>query len=336
MSLFDLAVASGTTTMEDLNKLPLFMTELDTEENVALEALQALAYDGTPEEVATNFKNQGNDMYKAKRYKDAYEYYTKGIQAKPEEALVVTLYLNRAQASLAVKNFRKCVNDCRVVMQHGFNQKAAFKMGKAFLGMGRLAESKETLEYSLKVKADADTSKLLDSVTSQMAEAKRKQEAADRKKAVAQAHTDILADTLGLRGFSFVASSTPLEALALFPLHLEDPVDPELQVIMPAMVMFPLQDQFDIVGEVGELTSVGELVQSLEVARYGLSKVDVYMETIGGGLVRIGAKKTFHELLLGEPQVPLMDRALRLYVVDRASRDWATTWDKKAAMLRRQ
>ncbi|ORX79170.1 hypothetical protein K493DRAFT_100969 [Basidiobolus meristosporus CBS 931.73] len=36
----------------------------DSEENATLLALQSLAYDGTAEEVAENFKNQGNDCFK--------------------------------------------------------------------------------------------------------------------------------------------------------------------------------------------------------------------------------------------------------------------------------
>ena len=44
--------------MKELDSVPLFMRDLPTEENTALEALQTLAYDGPPDEVAENFKNQ--------------------------------------------------------------------------------------------------------------------------------------------------------------------------------------------------------------------------------------------------------------------------------------
>ncbi|KAK9488563.1 hypothetical protein V1527DRAFT_456986 [Lipomyces starkeyi] len=72
--------------MKDLNRLPLFMTEVDTTDgeggsNLALEALQALAYEGTLFEIASNFKTQGNDCFKSKQYKDAVEYYGKAIAA---------------------------------------------------------------------------------------------------------------------------------------------------------------------------------------------------------------------------------------------------------------
>ncbi|KAK9389837.1 hypothetical protein V1515DRAFT_591992 [Lipomyces mesembrius] len=76
--------------MKDLNRLPLFMTEVDTTDgeggsNLALEALQALAYEGTPFEIASNFKTQGNDCFKIKQYRDAAEYYGKAIALMTEK-----------------------------------------------------------------------------------------------------------------------------------------------------------------------------------------------------------------------------------------------------------
>ena len=48
-------------------------------DNVELDALRALQYEGTPAEVAQGFKEQGNDAVRMKRWKDAKEYYSKGI-----------------------------------------------------------------------------------------------------------------------------------------------------------------------------------------------------------------------------------------------------------------
>ncbi|KAL8688927.1 MAG: hypothetical protein Q9218_005283 [Villophora microphyllina] len=79
-----------------MKRTPLFMTDLedsvdDQEENVELEALKALQYEGTRSEVALGFKERGNEMVAEKRWKDAQEFYTKGIAAlkapaQPEES----------------------------------------------------------------------------------------------------------------------------------------------------------------------------------------------------------------------------------------------------------
>ncbi len=62
---------------------PLFMTESDmpqnVEENPFLMAIQSLIYDGTPKEVAENFKNQGNEAFSIKDYDNALEFYNRGI-----------------------------------------------------------------------------------------------------------------------------------------------------------------------------------------------------------------------------------------------------------------
>ena len=65
-------------TLADLKKSPLFMDELDMD-NEQVEAMQALAYDGTPMENALNFKEQGNESFREKRWADAKEFYGKGI-----------------------------------------------------------------------------------------------------------------------------------------------------------------------------------------------------------------------------------------------------------------
>src|SRR5436309_1408771 len=69
--------------MADMAKVPLFMNALDAEEagedNVALEAIKALAYEGEPDEVAQNFRNYGNESFREKNWRDAVEYYTKAL-----------------------------------------------------------------------------------------------------------------------------------------------------------------------------------------------------------------------------------------------------------------
>jgi len=72
--------------VKEMNRMPLFMTSLDDTdgkggENVALEALKALAYEGTRAEIAENFRQQGNERARAKQWTDAKEFYDKAIAA---------------------------------------------------------------------------------------------------------------------------------------------------------------------------------------------------------------------------------------------------------------
>jgi hypothetical protein len=82
--------------LKEMNRIPLFMTTLDETdgeggENTGLEALKALAYEGTRAEVAENFRHQGNDLARGKKWSDAKEFYDKAIAAlkvprRPQDA----------------------------------------------------------------------------------------------------------------------------------------------------------------------------------------------------------------------------------------------------------
>lgn len=73
--------------VKEMNRIPLFMTNLDETdgqggENIELEALKALAYEGTRAEIAQNFREQGTELIRTeKRYREAREYYTKALKA---------------------------------------------------------------------------------------------------------------------------------------------------------------------------------------------------------------------------------------------------------------
>jgi hypothetical protein len=74
------------TVLKEMNRMPLFMTNLDETDgeggqNDALEALKALAYEGTRAEVAENFRQQGNDCARAKQWTDAKDFYDKALAA---------------------------------------------------------------------------------------------------------------------------------------------------------------------------------------------------------------------------------------------------------------
>ena len=57
-------------------------------------------------EVAQNFKEQGNDYFKGRRYREAQGFYTQGIDAKPADAaLLEALLCNRAACNLELRGF---------------------------------------------------------------------------------------------------------------------------------------------------------------------------------------------------------------------------------------
>ena len=133
-----------TEVLTEMNRMPLFMTNLDETdgeggENIALEALKAMAYEGTRAEIAENFRQQGNECARAKQWTDAKEFYDKAVaalkgpqnnpdpdasgpdvieveldeaeEAKKEKATEEACYVNRALCNLEKSKCLICVTD---------------------------------------------------------------------------------------------------------------------------------------------------------------------------------------------------------------------------------
>jgi hypothetical protein len=102
--LADLNSVSRDVFLQQMERQPLFMRTInpsDPSENVELEALQALAFEGTPLEIAKNFKTQGNEAFHEHRHRDALEFYSNGLNAKSGDPEIErTLLLNRAAVNL--------------------------------------------------------------------------------------------------------------------------------------------------------------------------------------------------------------------------------------------
>ncbi|KAG8888754.1 hypothetical protein FRB98_006882 [Tulasnella sp. 332] len=136
----------GDVEMMDLDSIPLFMRDLpgdDSGTSVAYEALQSLVYEGTPDDQAKNFKEQGNDYFKGKKFREAVGFYTQGIDVKPEDpVLKEALLLNRALCNLELKNFGSVLRDTSTTLS--FNpksSKAHYRAACALESLGRYAEA---------------------------------------------------------------------------------------------------------------------------------------------------------------------------------------------------
>ncbi|KAL4438075.1 hypothetical protein ABPG74_016854 [Tetrahymena malaccensis] len=109
-----------------LKNHPLFMKEIpkNIEDYPELLALQNLMFDDTPENLAQNFKRQGNEHFKkgeGKRYfiRQALNAYTEGIEARSSEKDVnAQLHNNRALMNMKLKNFGKAIDDCKMAIKY--------------------------------------------------------------------------------------------------------------------------------------------------------------------------------------------------------------------------
>ena len=89
--------------------------------NPMMEGLQNLKYsaeENSSEELAKNYKDDGNFQFKLKKYRLAVAAYTEGIRCKSEDIITnVQLITNRAAAQFHLKNYRSSFNDCALAVK---------------------------------------------------------------------------------------------------------------------------------------------------------------------------------------------------------------------------
>ncbi|RHZ46535.1 hypothetical protein Glove_615g4 [Diversispora epigaea] len=142
--------------LKEWNKVPLFMTELpeEEEESETLAALQSLMYEGSPEEIADNFKNQGNDCFKNKKYQDAIIYYTKALEESKcqDNKILEDCLTNRAAVNLELQNYRKVLTDCaKVIKSNPKNIKAYYRSAKALYELNKIDEAIDCCDHGIKI-----------------------------------------------------------------------------------------------------------------------------------------------------------------------------------------
>ncbi|CAG8477338.1 2960_t:CDS:2, partial [Dentiscutata erythropus] len=130
--------------LKQMNKVPLFMTELPEEENDALAALQSLVYEGPPEEVAENFKNQENEYFKAGK-KDAINFYTKVLETNCQDNKIIKACLtNRAAVNLELH----CAKAIKLKPQ---NIKAFYHSAKALYALDKIDQALDCCEHGIEI-----------------------------------------------------------------------------------------------------------------------------------------------------------------------------------------
>lgn len=348
--------------LADLNKSPLFMTELDDEDNVHLDALNALSYEGTPLENALDFKGSGNEAFREKRWADAAEYYGRGIailsaeekrrasHVKPrandplgddpaeiakQRALLETLYVNRAACHLERRNYRSCYLDCHAALRlNPRNLKAWYRSARALLAVGKISEADDACAGGLAVDPDNGTLRTVAREIIARAEADAaKQAAEERTRLENAARETLLRKALQDRHITVRRSARPpdmgdakMELVAD-----ENNKDGGMFLTFPAVLLYPVHYESDFIKAFSEKETLSQhfgYVFPLPWDRegdYSASGVECFMETVSGGLVRVGKKVALLKVLSMD-NVEVVDGVVRIYVVPKAK---AEGWVKE-------
>lgn len=354
--------------LKELNRVPLFMTSLDETdgedgENLELEALKALAYEGTRAEIAQNFREQGTELIQLeKRYAEAREYYTKAVhalhapppeldpeqgpsvveideeaEAKKERELEEICYVNRALCNLQMQNYGSCARDCAAALRlNPKNVKAWYRAAQACLALDKLDEAMDASESGLKYDPDnASLKATVEKIKARQAHNDAAQKARQAREDAKRAKAATLKYALKARGIPVRTTERPPE-IPEAEIELENPNDASTTLSFPTMFLYPLNAQTDFIKAFREDESVGQHLSYIfplpwdEAHEYTPESVECYMETMEGGLIKAGKKMSLARLL-SSGKVEVVDGLVRVTVVPKAK---ATTWIEEFKLTR--
>lgn len=105
--------------------------------------------------MAANFKEQGNDCFRAgkSKYKDAIMYYTKAIDTEcSDKSIIEACLANRAACNLELQNYGRVLTDCsKCLGLNPKNVKAFYRSSKALFALDKLVEAIDCCDHGLAV-----------------------------------------------------------------------------------------------------------------------------------------------------------------------------------------
>lgn len=307
-----------------------------------------MQYEGTKADIVQGFKDQGNEAVKKKKWADAKEFYTKGIailnakegkwdEPKPEEVeeekeklvtLRETVYVNRALCQLELKNYRSTTLDCaQALLVNPQNIKAHYRSATALLALEKIHEALDVCFRGFKIDAEnVPLRTLLEKikVKSDALEARSRKRRAEQQQRDQERMT--LRTALAAREIKMRGSEKPPDLQDAVIRLSPDPLSPKSMLEFPVMFLYPLHNQTDLVKAWAEKDAVWQHLSYIlplpwdEKGEYG--EVDCYMDTVSGGLMKVGKKLSLLELL-SNGKTEVVDGLVRIYVVPTArAKEW--------------
>lgn len=240
-----------------MNSIPMFATERpeDADKYDVYNAMEALAAECTPEERAAEFKENGNECYRAgqKHWKDAVVHYTQGIILRCADVkLHAALLANRGlvlqklgQHGHAIRDFEECV-----AVDEG-NHKAWYRAAGSAKAVRRFEDAQRFCEGGLAVdglgeRERAALEKLLGDVNAAAAKEElrllRERRAKDRLRRQ-RAKLDEAVARRGVR-VERPFADVDEDAFARAPVALDEAAD---EMRWPVMLMYPEHMQTDFI-----------------------------------------------------------------------------------------
>ncbi|GBE79596.1 hypothetical protein SCP_0207960 [Sparassis crispa] len=244
--------------LASFDSIPLFMKSLpeDAADDPVIGALQSLAFEGTPDEVAQNFKEQGNDYFKGKRYREALQFYTQGVDAAPSnKTLMEALLCNRAACNLELKNYGLVLKDCsEAITLNPQSSKAHYRSSVALLALERFEEALDCCYRCLRFDQNNESVQAVREKTAQQKALQEKKEK-EKQERIRRKGVEKRRLRTAFKERNFVTISQPETDSESPYLPRFDPEDPtQSTLIMPVFFLYPQYATSDVVSHFVEDT----------------------------------------------------------------------------------
>ncbi|XP_067627295.1 DNA polymerase interacting tetratricopeptide repeat-containing, protein of 47 kDa [Eurosta solidaginis] len=331
--------------LEEMEKHPFFMKKAPQpgdEVHPMFEGLQKLKYDpeeNTAEELALNYKEDGNFYMKHKKFRTAIYSFTEGLKAKCEKSEVKSvLYNNRSAAQYFLKNYRSALSDAQRALEYNPNyKKARWRAAQCAYFLDKFEVCTQLCDEILERDADNNVARdLLKKNKNKKLELERNQrkEAAETKKRLTRLQH--LIDTLQRRNIKFddQKKNSPITEELLrpkllpiedYPLHLDD--DNET-LIWPAAFSYPEFLFSDFQQELCENVIMDDCINDMfkeplpcdKSNSYRAGNLNVFYENRKVGCVhKVDLSKTIKEIV-NEKGFFVTGGSLLFYIVPKNSR----------------
>ena len=118
---------------------------------------------------------------------------------------------------------------------------------------------------------------------------------------------------------------------------LSEPLDPSSSLSFPVILLYPTHSQSDFIKAFGEKENLAEHLSYIlpvpwdEQGEYTVDNVDGYMETIAGGLIKVGKRMGLGKIL-GSGKCEVVDGLVKINVIPKPKADsWITEFKKRRA-----
>lgn len=210
-----------------------------------------------------------------------------------------------------------------------------YRSGTACLALDKLPEASDACDRGLAIDPSNASLKILKTkITARiehLAAVEKKRQEREAKAASERATLE-----LALKARNVLTRSTGEKPdLEDAEIKLENALDPSSNLTYPVILLYPTHGQSDFVKAFGERETLGQHLDYIfplpwdEKHEYSVDKIEAYMETAAGGLIKVG-KKMMLAKVLGSGKTEILDGLVRISVVPKDKTEgWIEEFKKR-------